>query len=70
MLGVIRLPIIGLIRHCRIMANMIFIEKSNFSKLMPDYLSGDDYRGLQTHLLLRPDAGNIIRGSGGVRKVR
>jgi hypothetical protein len=49
---------------------MIFIEKSNFSKLMPDYLSGDDYRGLQTHLLLRPDAGNIIRGSGGVRKVR
>ena len=37
---------------------------------MPDYLSDDDYRDLQTHLLLRADSGNIISGSGGVRKVR
>ncbi|MCP3852687.1 MAG: type II toxin-antitoxin system RelE/ParE family toxin [Gammaproteobacteria bacterium] len=49
---------------------MIFIETSRFTKLLPDYLSDDDYRGLQSHLLLKPDAGNIIRGSGGVRKVR
>jgi len=49
---------------------MIFIETSNFTKRLSDYLSDDDYRGLQTHLLLRPDAGNIIKGSGGVRKVR
>ncbi len=49
---------------------MIFIETSRFTKLLPDYLSDDDYRGLQSHLLIKPDAGNIIRGSGGVRKVR
>lgn len=49
---------------------MIFIETQAFTKLLPDYLSDDDYRGLQTYLLQKPDAGVIVRGSGGVRKVR
>ncbi len=30
----------------------------------------DDYRMLQTVLMLRPDAGNIIKGAGGLRKIR
>jgi len=49
---------------------MVFIESSAFTKLLPGYLSDDEYRGLQTYLLQKPDAGDIVRGSGGVRKVR
>jgi len=49
---------------------MVFIETSIFTKLLPSYLSDDDYRGLQSYLLQKPDAGDIVRGSGGVRKVR
>jgi len=49
---------------------MIFIETSTFTKILPSYLSDDDYRGLQSYLLQKPDAGDLIRGSGGVRKVR
>ncbi len=49
---------------------MIFIETSTFTKLLTRYLSDDDYRGLQSYLLQKPDAGDIVKGSGGVRKVR
>ena len=49
---------------------MIFIETSLFTKILPSYLSDEDYRGLQSYLLQKPDAGDIVRGSGGVRKVR
>ena len=49
---------------------MIFIETSTFTKLLPRYLNDEEYRALQTYLLQKPDAGDIVRGSGGVRKVR
>ena len=49
---------------------MVFIETSLFTKLLTSYLSDDDYRGLQSYLLQKPDAGDIVRGSGGVRKIR
>jgi hypothetical protein len=49
---------------------VVFIETSIFTKLLPNYLSDDDYRSLQSYLLQKPDAGDIVRGSGGVRKVR
>ena len=49
---------------------MIFIEASLFTKLLPSYLNDEEYRALQTYLLQKPDAGDIVRGSGGVRKVR
>ena len=50
--------------------SMIFIETSIFTKNLPKYLSDDDYRGLQSYLLQKPDAGALVRGSGGARKVR
>ena len=50
--------------------SMIFIETSKFTKLLSDYLSDDEYRMLQWHLQEKPDSGDIVRGSGGVRKVR
>lgn len=49
---------------------MLFIETSTFTKLLPNYLMDEEYRGLQTYLLQKPDAGDLIKGSGGVRKVR
>jgi hypothetical protein len=49
---------------------MVFVETTVFSRLLPRYLDDDDYRGLQGHLIERPDAGAVIQGSGGVRKVR
>ena len=49
---------------------MVFVETSLLSKLLGDYLSDDDYRQLQNHLIERPGAGAIIRASSGVRKVR
>jgi len=49
---------------------MVFVETSLFSKLLPDYLGDEEYRGLQNYLIERPDAGAIIQRSGGVRKVR
>ena len=49
---------------------MIFIEASSFTKLLSKYLTDDEYRALQTYLMQKPDAGNLVKGSGGVRKVR
>ena len=34
--------------------------------MLPD----ENYRELQTALMLKPDAGRLIRGSGGLRKIR
>ena len=49
---------------------MIFIEARVFTKLLPRYLSDDDYHGLQSYLINKPDGGVLVRGAGGVRKVR
>ena len=49
---------------------MIFIETSTFTKLIDSYLTVDEYLGLQKFLLEHPSAGKIVRGSGGVRKIR
>jgi mRNA-degrading endonuclease RelE of RelBE toxin-antitoxin system len=49
---------------------VLFIETSAFSALLEDWLSDEEYRGLQSYLMEHPDAGDIIRGSGGIRKLR
>lgn len=51
-------------------ANMEFIETSIFTKLIYSYLTDDEYLGLQIFLLKHPEDGNIVPGSGGVRKLR
>lgn len=48
---------------------MIFIEAPLFSRLLAEYLSDDEYAALQWALTQRPDAGAIIPGSGGIRKL-
>ena len=47
-----------------------FIETKRFSRLVREYLSDDDYAAVQRQLIANPDEGAVIRGSGGVRKVR
>ncbi len=49
---------------------MVFIESSIFTGRLSGYLEDDSYRELQAFLADRPDAGAIIRGTGGLRKVR
>ena len=47
-----------------------FIETQLFSRLVQEYLTDEDYRRLQDELIQNPEAGSVIRGSGGVRKIR
>jgi mRNA-degrading endonuclease RelE of RelBE toxin-antitoxin system len=49
---------------------MRFIETPIFTKELRALLKDDDYRALQTALLLRPEQGAVIPGSGGLRKMR
>ncbi len=49
---------------------MKFIETSIFTKLIYTYLTDDEYVGLQGFMLKYPEAGKIVPGSGGVRKLR
>lgn len=49
---------------------MIIIETSIFTRRVQEILSDEEYRELQTVLIDRPQAGAIIPGSGGLRKIR
>jgi hypothetical protein len=47
-----------------------FIETALFTRLAQEYLSDDEYSRLQQYLINNPEAGSVIRGTGGVRKLR
>lgn len=47
-----------------------FIESPLFAKQVYDYLVDDEYAALQRYLASDPEAGAIVKGSGGVRKLR
>ena len=47
-----------------------FIETKLFSRLADEYLPDDELWRLQHHLNENPEAGDVIRESGGVRKMR
>ena len=47
-----------------------FIETRLFTKLVLEYLSEEDYAALQEALMRAPEAGPVVPGSGGVRKLR
>lgn len=49
---------------------MIIIETSVFSRLIQELMSDDEYRSLQEALITRPESGDLIKGSSGLRKIR
>lgn len=49
---------------------MVIIETPIFTRQLSSTLSDDEYRLFQATLLDRPDAGKVISGGGGLRKIR
>lgn len=49
---------------------MLIVETKAFTARITALLSDDEYRALQLELVQRPEAGDIIRGAGGIRKLR
>ncbi|MBN2396673.1 MAG: type II toxin-antitoxin system RelE/ParE family toxin [Candidatus Atribacteria bacterium] len=49
---------------------MEIIETPIFTKQIISLLPDDEYKKLQHYLICRPDAGAIIVGGGGLRKLR
>jgi len=47
-----------------------FIETKLFTRLVQENLTDDEYRELQSFLIEEPRAGDVVPGSGGVRKLR
>jgi len=49
---------------------LTFIETKLFTRLVGEYLSDDEYAALQWTLASDPLSGDLVKGTGGVRKVR
>lgn len=49
---------------------MVIIETPIFTRRIQTAITDEEYRLLQARLVQKPDAGQIIPGSGGLRKLR
>jgi hypothetical protein len=49
---------------------LTFIESRGFTEKLATLVSDDAYRAFQNELQANPEKGDIIQGTGGVRKVR
>ena len=49
---------------------VLIIETPIFTRRIQDLLADDEYRALQAYLVNKPEAGKVIPGSGGLRKLR
>jgi hypothetical protein len=49
---------------------LTFVETKLFTQLVQNYFTDDEYAVLQNAIAAYPEAGDLIRGSGGVRKLR
>ena len=49
---------------------MEFIETPTFTRLLLALLTDDEYLALQKVLVANPGQGDVIRGGGGIRKLR
>ena len=54
----------------RILVAMVFIESAVFTKQVQELLTDDSYAEFQHYLAQCPEAGDLIRDTGGLRKVR
>ena len=48
----------------------VFIESSEFTEWVAEFLPDDAYAALQQELMDQPDKGDVMPGCGGLRKVR
>ena len=48
----------------------IFIELPAFARHRAEYLDDDQFRALQAALMKQPTAGDVIKDTGGLRKLR
>jgi hypothetical protein len=48
----------------------LFVELPAFERNRSAYLTDEAFRGLQNAMLKDPEAGDVITGTGGLRKVR
>ncbi|MFJ2714267.1 MULTISPECIES: toxin [unclassified Pseudomonas] len=48
----------------------LFIELPAFQRHRADYLDDDLFRSFQLEMLKNPEAGDLIEGTGGLRKIR
>ena len=49
---------------------VIFVETPIFTRRIREHMEDEEYAEMQAFLSQRPDAGNVIRGTGGMRKLR
>ena len=49
---------------------MVFVELTPFVAFRRKYWTDEDLRALQSFLLVSPQAGDVIRGGAGLRKLR
>ena len=49
---------------------MVIIETSIFTRRITEMMSDEDYSEMQASIIARPDTGALMRGSGGIRKLR
>ncbi len=49
---------------------LVFFESPLFTRILPDYLDDEAYRGLQKVLMRNPEQGDVMPGTGGFRKIR
>ena len=47
-----------------------FVEAPAFSRFRDDYLDDDSFADLQRGIAANPEAGDLIPGAGGIRKLR
>ena len=50
--------------------HLTFRETTIFTRQITELLSDDDLSALEWGLMARPERGDLIRGSGGLRKIR
>jgi hypothetical protein len=60
------------LRNLRILGAVkaLFVELPAFARHREDYLDDDGFADLQAALMMEPKAGDVIQGTGGLRKLR
>ncbi len=53
-----------------LIVKLVFVEMPFFEKIRSDYLTDESYLAFQNEILKNPEAGDVIQGTSGLRKIR